>query len=222
MRSVQQEDRTATARIRDAAVRLFGTHGFAHTSVRDIASDAAVSPALVIHHFGSKQALRDECDAWVLALLGEKRADTENASVATTIASWLADPSQFRPLIDYLARMLRDDSAHGQHLFALLVAETRDMLAAGAADGTMHDSSDPDGRALLITLHGLAPLLLRGHLERTLGGGLLDAGVLARLTLPSLELYTHGLYSDSRMLDAARAALAPASPTSAHSPEDEQ
>jgi hypothetical protein len=31
--------------------------------------------------------------------------------------------------------------------------------------------------------------------------------VLARLTLPSLELYTDGLYSDSTMLDAARAAI---------------
>jgi hypothetical protein len=71
----------------------------------------------------------------------------------------------------------------------------------------MRASSDPEARALLVTLHGLAPVILRGHLERALGGDILSSAVLARLTLPSLELYTDGLYSDSTMLDAARAAI---------------
>ncbi len=207
MRS-ESADLTATARIRDAAVRRFGAEGFARTSVREIAADAGVSPALVIHHFGSKQGLRDACDAWVLALLNEKRADAAPARAGATIASWLAQPEQFGPLIDYIAAMLRDDSEHSRRLFALLVDETRAMLDEGVADGTMNDSDDPEARALLITLQGLAPVLLRSHLERALGGGLLDAGVLARLTIPSLELHTHGLYSDTRMLDAARGALA--------------
>jgi AcrR family transcriptional regulator len=43
--------------IRDAAVRLFAGQGYASTSVRDIAADAGVDPALVIRHFGSKEQL---------------------------------------------------------------------------------------------------------------------------------------------------------------------
>ncbi|MBQ0925769.1 MULTISPECIES: TetR/AcrR family transcriptional regulator [Saccharopolyspora] len=43
--------------IRDAATRLFTEHGYADTSVRDIASLAATDPALVIRHFGSKELL---------------------------------------------------------------------------------------------------------------------------------------------------------------------
>jgi AcrR family transcriptional regulator len=43
--------------IREAAGRLFPRHGYAGTSVRDIAEAAAVDPALVIRHFGSKEAL---------------------------------------------------------------------------------------------------------------------------------------------------------------------
>ncbi|WP_019929125.1 TetR/AcrR family transcriptional regulator [Nocardia sp. BMG111209] len=43
--------------IRAAAVRLFSEHGFSGTSVRDIAAAAGVDPALVIRHFGSKEAL---------------------------------------------------------------------------------------------------------------------------------------------------------------------
>lgn len=201
------DDLTATARLRDAAVRLFGERGFARTSVRDIAAAAGVSPALVIHHFGSKDGLRDECDRWMLAQLSDKRADAFGAQAGATIQQWLADPEQFRPLIDYLAMMLTDESGHGRAVFELLLAETRAMLDAGVADGTMRPSSDPEARALLVTLHGVAPVILRGHLERALGGDILSSAVLARLTLPSLELYTEGLYSDSTVLDAARAAL---------------
>ncbi len=49
---------TATpAAIRAAAAQLFADRGFSGTSVRDIAAQAGVDPALVIRHFGSKEAL---------------------------------------------------------------------------------------------------------------------------------------------------------------------
>ena len=41
----------------EAAVNLFGRNGFTATSVREIARAAGVDPALVIRHFGSKEAL---------------------------------------------------------------------------------------------------------------------------------------------------------------------
>lgn len=43
--------------IRAAAAKLFPVDGYAGTSVRDIAAEAGVDPALVIRHFGSKEAL---------------------------------------------------------------------------------------------------------------------------------------------------------------------
>ena len=50
--------RTATKEaIRRAASTLFPEHGYAGTSVRDIASAAGVDAALVIRHFGSKENL---------------------------------------------------------------------------------------------------------------------------------------------------------------------
>ena len=45
------------AGIGDAATRLFAERGYAGTSVRDIASEAGVDPALVIRYFGSKEQL---------------------------------------------------------------------------------------------------------------------------------------------------------------------
>lgn len=206
------DDLTAAARIRDTAVRLFGARGFERTSVREIAAEAGVSPALVIHHFGSKEALREACDRWMLQQVLAKREETRDTTQAgARIAEWLAQPEQFRPLIDYLTVMLTDDGPHGRTLFDALVAETRTMLDAGVADGTMNPSDDPEARALLVTLHGLSTLVLRGHLERALGGDILSSSVLARLTIPSLEVYTNGLYATSDMLDAARDAIAAAS-----------
>lgn len=43
--------------IRRAAARLFAESGYSGASVRDIAAAAGADPALVIRHFGSKEAL---------------------------------------------------------------------------------------------------------------------------------------------------------------------
>jgi AcrR family transcriptional regulator len=47
----------ARAAIHESASLLFTRHGYAATSVRDIADDASVDPALVIRYFGSKEGL---------------------------------------------------------------------------------------------------------------------------------------------------------------------
>ncbi|NQX28104.1 TetR/AcrR family transcriptional regulator [Microbacteriaceae bacterium VKM Ac-2854] len=61
MATVAKARRDRSAGIRDAirasAARLFRERGFDGTGVRDIAADAEVNPAIVIRHFGSKEAL---------------------------------------------------------------------------------------------------------------------------------------------------------------------
>lgn len=47
-------------RIRAAARDLFAEHGYDRTTVREVAEAAAVSPALVVKHFGSKAELYAE------------------------------------------------------------------------------------------------------------------------------------------------------------------
>jgi AcrR family transcriptional regulator len=69
-------DRSASVkfRIRKAAQRLFAQDGFEATGIRDIAADAAVNPAIVIRHFGSKERLFlatiNTTDRWEAALDG--------------------------------------------------------------------------------------------------------------------------------------------------------
>lgn len=196
-------DLTARARIRDSALLLFGRDGYRATSVRDVAAEAGVSAGLVIHHFGSKDALRRECDTHVVRMIAEK-AELETKPSATVIQELLADVDAFRPAIDYLARMLVADSAEAQQLFDLLFEETRTIYREGVRNNTMNASSDEDLLAMLLLAGGLAPLLLRRHISRHFGADYLSPAFLSRLMIPTLELYTNGLYADDTMLAAAR------------------
>lgn len=60
----RRRDRSATrAALLAAARRRFAAHGFDGVSVRDVARDAGVDPALIFRYFGSKQGLFTEAAA---------------------------------------------------------------------------------------------------------------------------------------------------------------
>ena len=72
------DDATTRSRIRDSAIELFGSRGFSGTTIRAIAEQAGVSAALVIHHFGSKDALRLACDEYIVASLLADSSGTDD------------------------------------------------------------------------------------------------------------------------------------------------
>ena len=82
--NMRSTDLTTAARIRDAAIELFGSHGFS-VGVRAIAQAAGVSPGLVIHHFGSKDGLRQACDDYIAE---EVRSEKSQAIRSTDPATW--------------------------------------------------------------------------------------------------------------------------------------
>lgn len=206
MRSAS-DDLTTRARIRDAAIVCFARSGVAGTSLRQIAGEAGVSAALILHHFGSKEGLREACDDFVVAsFIDEKDAMTGSAA-ADMMRAALDSREQWSPLLEYMTRMLVDGSAASDRLFDALLSGTRDMLQRQIADGVIRPQSDLDATAVYMTLYGLGPVLLQRHLARSLGEDGLSTGLLERSTLPVLELFTHGLYTDDRLLVAARAAL---------------
>lgn len=202
-------DLTTRARIRDAALSLFGANGFSGTSVRAIADRAGVSAALVMHHFGSKEALRVECDAHIVdEVIGRKEQLGTDGDLSSTMRRWLADVDTHRASLDYLARMITDGTEAGARLFDDLVERTATMIDSEIAAGRMRPSSDARMTAVIVASHGLVPLLLESQLGRALGEPGLTPALVARMTLPTLELYTHGLYQNTDVLDAATAALA--------------
>ena len=208
MLNVRSDDLTARARIRDAAVARFGKDGF-RAPVRAVAEDAGVSAALVIHHFGSKDALRAECDEHVLTVIREeKSAAIRDASPADTIGM-LARVPEYAPLFAYMVRSLMEGGALAAHFVDGLVDDAAVYLEAGEAAGIVRGSADPAGRARQVVA-GQVGLIVMAQLDAAGGHGVAptDApaeameAMVARSMLASLELFTHGLFTDSSYLDA--------------------
>ena len=202
------DDLTARARIRDAAVARFGRDGF-RAPLRAIAEDAGVSAGLVIHHFGSKDALRAECDEHVLAVVRqEKSAAIANASPAETIGL-LASLEEYAPLFAYIVRSLLDGGALAAHFVDGLVDDATAYLQVGVEAGTVRPSVDPDGRARHVVATQVG-LIVLAQLDAAAGRGVAPTeSPTAAITqlyehsmLAGLELFTHGLFTDSAYLDA--------------------
>src|SRR5215470_4075661 len=201
MRSVP-DDRTARAVIRDEALRLFADRGPDGVSVRQIAAAAGVSPGLVLHHFGSKEGLRQAVDEHVLGLFdrmlagmtGEHAGDlydpAASGSVAETIVKHLpADP----PVPGYLRRLLLADGDAGRELFRRLFRLSAATLDALAAAGMAAPGSDPAVRAAFLLASDLAVLLLRDHLTEVLGIDPLSGPGMTRWAGEVLVIYGAGL-----------------------------
>ncbi|MCZ0997427.1 TetR family transcriptional regulator [Streptomyces mirabilis] len=202
MRSVP-DDRTARAIIRDEALRLFAARGPEAVTVRQIGTAAGVSPSLVVHHFGSKEGLRQEVDQYVLdvfeAMLGELTGqggagllgpDTGASSLSEAFARHLPDDS---PLPGYLRRLLLSDTDAGRLLFRRLYDLSRATLDGLAAAGLAAPGQDPAVRAAFLLANDLALFLLRDRLTEVLDTDPLSADGMARWAPEMLSIYAGGL-----------------------------
>ncbi|MCV7203858.1 TetR family transcriptional regulator [Mycolicibacterium peregrinum] len=203
MRSVDdRDDRTAMARIRDAAIEQYGQHGFS-VGLRTIAEAAGVSAALVIHHFGSKEGLRKACDAYVAEVVREAKTESIQNSDP---ASWIAQMSEiesYAPLMAYLVRSMQSGSDLAKTFWRTMVDNAEQYLEEGVRTGVLKPSRDPKARArfMAICSGGGFLLYLQMHDDPTdLRRVLRDYG--EDMMLPALELYTDGLMTDSTMYDA--------------------
>jgi TetR/AcrR family transcriptional regulator, regulator of cefoperazone and chloramphenicol sensitivity len=196
------DDRTAIARIRDAAIDQFGQHGF-NVGLRTIAEDAGVSAALVIHHFGSKERLRKACDDYVAEEVhGAKSESLRSADPATWFAQ-MAEIETYAPLVAYLLRSLQSGGELAKSFWNRMIDNAEQYMEEGVRAGTLKPSRDPRARARYLGMSSGGSLLLylQMHDNPTdLRAVLRDYG--EEMVLPALELYTEGLMADSTMYDA--------------------
>jgi AcrR family transcriptional regulator len=210
MRSVGRDGRgegdlTTKARIRDGAIALFGRSGFAATTVRAIAQEVGVSPALLLHHFNSKDGLRQACDDHVLDWYAAAVAAIADDDSAGTVIGMLDRRPEMMPIAAYVRRALIDNGPSAGRIFDAVVADTETYLRRAAATGRVRPTDDEHGRALMMVVSSLGSQLLAEHLAPagTVADQLLRV-VSDRLMLPGLELYTFGLFTGTEYLDAYR------------------
>ena len=201
-------ERSARQRILDAAIAGFAEHGVAGTSLKAIAEQAGVSQGLIVHHFGSKDGLRDACDAHVIGVIREQMqsAAAEGRELDVLAAFRRRQEAQAHAL-PYLARALSEGGPVADALVDELADETLRSMEQGVADGTYVATAHPRERALVLLIWSLGAVTLHEHLQRLLGADL--AGEPAAL-LPYLrgatELLTDGLFSDD-LRDSVRDAV---------------
>ncbi|PZG22124.1 TetR family transcriptional regulator [Nonomuraea aridisoli] len=200
------DDLTAQARIRNAAIAHFARDGFRKANVRAIAAAAGVSVGLVFHHFGSKEGLRSACDDHVLRVLVRRTRDARPGTARNLLGEFLSDPEEYRLHVRYMVRAVEEDSAAADTFARTLVDEAEALFSAGIADGTVRPSSDVRALAVLNVLISLSMLTMARPLARALGYEEFGPEVLHRMTRPTLELFTRGLYTDDTLLDGAQAA----------------
>jgi TetR/AcrR family transcriptional regulator, regulator of cefoperazone and chloramphenicol sensitivity len=208
MRSVALDsaaDLTARARIRERALELFAARGLDAVTVREIAAAAGVSPALVVHHYGSKQALREAVDAYVckvfdalLEAVSElpaqalPRRPEALAGFAELMVAHLPGGSVVPA---YLRRLLLSGDEAGRDLFrrwyALTVAHAEELTAAGV----MRRSDDAALRAAFLLVNDLAVVLLRDQLADVLGVDPLTPAGARRWAAETLDAYARGVFT---------------------------
>ncbi len=196
------DDRTTTARIRDAAITEFASKGVEATSVRTIAARADVSPGLIIHHFGSKEDLRVACDEYITAIIRELKGTAMAAGagfdMTAAIRSWNGEV----PIAKYLARTLVDGSPHVAELVDEMTNDAVTYVNTGVENGLIKPSDYPKERAAILMIWSLGALVLHEHLERLIGVDITadlshDPKAMSPYMAPILELYSNGFLTET-------------------------
>ncbi len=196
------DDLTAVARIRDAAIDQVGKHGFT-VGLRAIAQAAGVSAALVIHHFGSKEALLRACDDYIAEEIRQAKSESLRSADPANWLRAMAEIESFAPMVAYLVRSMQSGSDLAKAFWQQMVDNAEQYLEEGVRAGTLKPSRDPKARAKFLGMIGGGGLLLYLHMHENptdLRAVLRDYG--EDMMLPALELYTNGLMTDSTMYDA--------------------
>lgn len=176
------------------AVEMFAEKGFTGTSLRSIAKRAGVSPALLIHHFDTKEALIKEAISETLGswVAGEKAAMLDDES--RQLQNWQAIMEKGATPLNFFRQVLLAGGDYAQRLFDAAVSESAILLDQMQAAGRLRDISDKQTTALIMTVSGLGSVLLMSHIEKTMGGSISSDHVASRLMNSNNEMLRDGIF----------------------------
>ncbi|MDX1745339.1 MAG: TetR family transcriptional regulator [Halobacteriales archaeon] len=203
-RHPRSDDLTTNARIRDAALARFPVDGYVGTTLRAIASDAGVSPALVLHHFGSKEGLRQACDSYVIDAMGRAKMESMRRGTYREAGPVAAAYRLVEPLLRYLAWTLRSGGEAATRIFDDLLDEVTRQLEEGQELGLVNAIDDPRRQAAVLVTMQLGGLILHEHYSRAMGVDTLTADGLVATAPYALRVLSGELFDREVMADAAR------------------
>jgi AcrR family transcriptional regulator len=205
-----EDDLTAEARIRDAALARFPRDGFEGTTVRAIAEDAGVSAALVVHHYGSKEGLRKACDAYVVDRIRTVKGEVIESDSLTDPSAIAGGFQIAEPLMRYLGWALATGSDAAASLFDELVDESVRLTQLAEKHGAMVAGPDVRTRAAVMLSMQMGALVLQDHLRRYLDIDPLSVEGVMAISRATLEIFSGAMFAPGQaeaMSDALEVAI---------------
>ena len=173
-----------------AARASFAEHGYERTTIRGIASDAAVDPALVMHYFGSKEKLLFASIALVVApaeampaLLAGSREDLGERFVRSFLGLW--EDAETRQALAGMVRAAVSREEAASLLRSFLGDEIIRPLAAGL------EGSDRERRAILVASQ-LIGIALHRYIVKVEPLASADFESIVASVAPTIQRYVSG------------------------------
>ena len=180
-------------------MRLFADRGAAAVTVREIAAAAGVSAGLVMHHYGSKDGLKDAVDrraaAFFEEMLGELPRVGEHGGSAS-LAELFAAQLEAQPVMaGYVRRLLLDGGEAADALFGKLFETTVAGMRSLVEAGVVRPAQDEQTRTAFLLANDLSLVLLRRQITSVTGTDPLTREGLARWTAAVMDVYTRGIFA---------------------------
>lgn len=184
------------ARIRLAAMELVGRQGFEKTTVRQIAAQAGVSPGLVIHHFGSKNGVREACDAYAMEVIASEKGAFLASGDMPSLATYMDDHPEMVPVHDYLMRCLVEGGEVAEAIYQRICELTDSLFASAEQAGVVRVPADRQAAIALLAAWTAGSMILGDLVARQLGGqALTDTAVVRRYSMVASEIFAFGIYT---------------------------
>lgn len=164
-------DLTAKARIRNAALSLFAQRGEEGTSMRAIAAAADVTVGLVVHHYGTKDGLREAVDTLIVELFATTLSSTPTTGTAREIVSLrdaaVAQMLRANPdIVDYLRRALLTGQGNRGDVLSRLAVLTADQVRALRGSGMASTDRSVTDQTVTTLVRQFGRLLLQPLVNR--------------------------------------------------------
>ncbi|WP_163571801.1 TetR/AcrR family transcriptional regulator [Fodinicola feengrottensis] len=154
------------------------------------------------HHFGSKEQLREACDAYVMEYIrgaATEAVDERGLDDPRFLASTYATAP---PVMTYLGRALVEGSPAAAAMFDEMVDMTEQYLKTYG----QLPPGDLRAQAVVFTAMKLGITVLHGHVARALGDEAFGPATTARVGQASLDVVSPALVGPE-MADLARAGI---------------
>ena len=160
------DDLTAKARIRNAALDLYAQSGEERVSLRAVAAEAGVTLGLVQHHFKTKAGLREAVDQLVVdyfesALRDVPEVDDHPASAAARDEAVRRMLEENPTVVDYVRRAILEPSGESMYLLDALVELTRREVGAQRESGVASPERRLSAQIVSVLARQMGELLLR-------------------------------------------------------------